>query len=258
MPKSNKLRILCFGDSLTSGYSRSGLVSHPYEQKLVQELKVARPELEIETTEDGIPGDLTGFFVSRCLEHFGPKQPRYDWAIILGGTNDLARQYSPETIFDNLKRCWDLALSHGSKVLVLTVPEVGVRSRADEMRDKLNDMIRKAQGGNIYVHDHHAAVPYWSLSQEERDKYWDDDVHLTADGYDLMGKMIAARLVDILLGEEMEAKNKTSSGERPSASSRSRPGVKAFKGDGVVFEEEAGDSSKLRQGYVVVRRTDLD
>ncbi|KAL5940610.1 hypothetical protein ACKVV1_008276 [Pyricularia oryzae] len=242
MPKSNKLRILCFGDSLTSGYSRSGLASHPYDERLVQDLKVARPELEIETTEDGRPGDLTGFFLSRCVNHFGPKQPKYDWTIILGGTNDLARQYSPETIYDNLRRCWDLALSHGSKVLVLTVPEVGVRSRADEMRDKLNDMIRKAQG----------AVPYWSLSQEERDKYWDDHIHLTADGYNLMGKMIAARLVDILCEEEMEVKN------RPLTSSRPRPGVKAFKGDGTVFEEEIGDSSKLRQGYVVVRRADLD
>lgn len=69
MPKSNKLRILCFGDSLTSGYSRSGLASHPYDERLVQDLKVARPELEIETTEDGRPGDLTGFFLSRCVNH---------------------------------------------------------------------------------------------------------------------------------------------------------------------------------------------
>lgn len=76
-------------------------------------------------------------------------------------SSDLARQYSPETIYDNLRRCWDLALSHGSKVLVLTVPEVGVRSRADEMRDKLNDMIRKAQGGSMYVHVH--IPPFWFL-----------------------------------------------------------------------------------------------
>ncbi|KAI6253733.1 hypothetical protein MCOR27_008725 [Pyricularia oryzae] len=67
-----------------------------------------------------------------------------------------------------------------------------------------------------------------------------------------MGKMIAARLVDILCEEEMEVKN------RPLTSSRPRPGVKAFKGDGTVFEEEIGDSSKLRQGYVVVRGADLD
>ncbi|KAI6644944.1 hypothetical protein MCOR14_000655 [Pyricularia oryzae] len=114
------------------------------------------------------------------------------------------------------------------------------------------DEMTRLSPESSYVHDHHAAVPYWSLSQEERDKYWDDHIHLTADGYNLMGKMIAARLVDILCEEEMEVKN------RPLTSSRPRPGVKAFKGDGTVFEEEIGDSSKLRQGYVVVRGADLD
>lgn len=258
MPKSNKLRILCIGDSLTSGYCSSGLVSHPYEEKLVEKLKAQRPNLDIETTEDGVPGDLTGFFMSRCLDHFGPQRPKYDWTILLGGTNDLARQYSPETIFENLKRCWDVALANGSKVLILTVPEAGVRSRADDKRDKLNDMIRKAQGGKIHVHDHHAAVPYWSMSEENRVLYWEDHIHLTADGYDLMGDRIATRLLEILAKEDAGAPKEATRDDSPSASTRSKVLAKSSVGDESVFEEEVGDSSKLRQGYVVVRRADLD
>ena len=67
-PPTKKIRILCFGDSLTAGYSRMGSVYHPYSEKLVQMVEMAFPEYEVESVEDGVPGDLVsgrGTFLSR-------------------------------------------------------------------------------------------------------------------------------------------------------------------------------------------------
>ena len=77
------------------------------------------------------------------------------------------------------------------------------------------------------------------MSKEDQEKYWDDNVHLTGDGYDLMGEKIADHLIAILDKEGI-------------------PGRKRFRDDDTVFQEEDGDPSCLDQGYIVVRRKDLD
>lgn len=52
------LRVLCFGDSLTSGFSNLGASSHPYSQQLAARLKEAFPDLEkIHVVPNGVPGD---------------------------------------------------------------------------------------------------------------------------------------------------------------------------------------------------------
>lgn len=56
-----KLRILCFGDSLTAGYSCWGTIFHPYQEKLEHMLTMAFPDLKIETVEDGVSGASVKF-----------------------------------------------------------------------------------------------------------------------------------------------------------------------------------------------------
>ena len=51
-----KLRILCFGDSLTNGYSAMGAIHHPYCENMEHMLTMAFPDLKIETEEDGMSG----------------------------------------------------------------------------------------------------------------------------------------------------------------------------------------------------------
>jgi len=70
MAARQKLRILCFGDSLTEGYSSSGLVFHPYHVKLQQMIEMAFPEIDIEIVEDGRSGDLVKYgFLSRMQDN---------------------------------------------------------------------------------------------------------------------------------------------------------------------------------------------
>lgn len=59
------LRILCFGDSLTTGHTQSGLCFHPYHQALTRLLEVAIPGLEVDIDGDGVDGDTTNHFPSR-------------------------------------------------------------------------------------------------------------------------------------------------------------------------------------------------
>lgn len=55
------LRVLCFGDSLTSGYFHFGLGSHPYAIKLEQRLSRALPSVPMRVDTNGLPGDIAAF-----------------------------------------------------------------------------------------------------------------------------------------------------------------------------------------------------
>ena len=43
-------------------------------------------------------------------------------------------------------------------------------------------------------------MPYNSLSEEERAELWSDGMHPTEKGYDLMGKVFAKKLSELILG----------------------------------------------------------
>ncbi|KAL2199507.1 SGNH hydrolase-type esterase domain-containing protein [Corynascus similis CBS 632.67] len=258
-----KLRILCFGDSLTAGYSGWGSVHHPYSEMLENMLSMAYPDLNIITVEDGLSGSTVrnGFQARMDAQFLAPQKKkkkkgededgkRYDWAIVLGGTNDLGMGFPPEDIFESLKKVWDVPLSHQCKVLALTVPEAGiegkVKERLDGQRGKLNDLIKGYKRDGFHVFDLHKAVPYWAMSESDRKKYWDDHIHFTPAGYDLIGNKVGISLVSLL------AKEKANSPQRPQKRRR------MFKDDDNKFDEEIGDPSAIDQGYVVVRRADLE
>ncbi|KYK58608.1 hypothetical protein DCS_05625 [Drechmeria coniospora] len=219
------LSILCFGDSLTQGYHSFGMGKNPYGEKLEETLKAAMPGRDIRVYVNGVPGDFaTGQAFSRRLRQAsrriragptGDVRP-YDWVIILGGTNDLARCCTGQMIVDALKACWDIPLAKGSKVLALTVPESRPKPdwlAAQLVRSPLPRLLSVPSLGSpradhdavappltrlaSYSFDLHAKVPFHSLSVADQDKYWDDGLHLTADGYWWMGGHIADGLLQI-------------------------------------------------------------
>lgn len=83
-----KLSILCFGDSLTSGYYRYGLEYHSYAIKLADILKAEFPTTKIHLEVDGLPGDEVihpaGDFLPRIQDQCA--KTKFDWVLILGGT----------------------------------------------------------------------------------------------------------------------------------------------------------------------------
>jgi len=120
--------------------------------------------------------------------------------------------------------------------------------------------------------DLHDNIPYHSLSPEECEKYWDDGLHLTDVGYDWMGGHIADAFLKLHKEEAAEAAKPPTPGQplipgQPRTSGQPRtPGqpltpkrpAKSPRADKKTFEEELGDPKNLNEGYVVVRKKDLD
>ncbi|KAH0434406.1 gdsl-like lipase [Colletotrichum camelliae] len=258
MAKEKTLRIFCFGDSLTAGFSAYGSVYHPYSIALTQKLSKDLSNTQVIATDNGMPGDVVtqGAFAQRFASEVnsvsfdsaaGKSVPAvYDWVIILGGTNDLAYSVPPEKIFQSLLAVYNTALEKGSKVLALTVPETAIKhEKVDAARSKLNNAILSHEAPNYYAFDLNARIPYHALPDRERKKYWDDSVHFTPAGYDWMGGHIAEAL-----GNFIEL-------ERDPNSRRSRR-TKRYKEEDISFDEESGDPRSLSEGYVFVRMRDLD
>lgn len=68
--------------------------------------------------------------------------------------SDIGNFVSPERILDAFKQVWGIPLSHGSKVLALTVPAAAVDSSNPDLvarRNAVNDLIKGYQADGLYV-----------------------------------------------------------------------------------------------------------
>ncbi len=103
LPKS--LRILCFGDSLTAGYTSYGWEFHPYADHLRVGLQHMLSTSDIEIEVAGLSGDqVQGSYLPRIKAKCANAETRFDWVIIMGGTNDLGWGQSPEKIYEGLSK----------------------------------------------------------------------------------------------------------------------------------------------------------
>lgn len=102
----DSLRILCFGDSLTAGYTMYGLEHYPYADHLRAGLKHMLPSSDVRTEVAGFSGDQVqgSYFKRITAKCSNTQEERYDWAIIMGGTNDLAWGQQPEQIYEGLSK----------------------------------------------------------------------------------------------------------------------------------------------------------
>jgi hypothetical protein len=146
----------------------------------------------------------------------------------------------------------------------------------------IGDHLVLTRPNNSYVFDLKAHIPYHSLTEDQRDDLWDDGLHMTPAGYNRMGQHIADALIRLIQQEEeQQAKAKSRvkgpvavKDEKPvseeesgnakyqeeqqtKAKPRPRKSV-ARKDDKLVFDEESGDTKNISQGYVVVRKRDLE
>lgn len=199
--KQQPLRILAIGDSLTEGYHKSGYEFHPYAKHLTDLLDSAKISVQIK--EKGISGERV---VPQMLKRFRrilETEESYDWVIILGGTNDVGNRIPAERIFkEGLQPMYEACLNRTDRKMKLAAMTViqnafnAPTSKDDENRQLLNTMIRDyvAQSKDqdrIVLVDLDKGIPYHSLRDAtEKKQFWDDGLHLTPAGYDLMAKLI--------------------------------------------------------------------
>ena len=104
-PSPKSLRILCFGDSLTAGYSKFGYFHYPYAKQIREKLKEGLPSTDATVDVAGLSGDqvIVGQYLRRmkgvCAK---AEDAPYDWIIVLGGTNDLAWSERADSIYEGL------------------------------------------------------------------------------------------------------------------------------------------------------------
>ena len=196
--------IVCFGDSLTAGYqsptpARPQLRETPYGAFLQEQLG-ARATVVV----SGVCGELTGEMVARFSRDVIARKPV--GVVILGGTNDLGRQTSPDEILRNLRTMYDMALAAKIRPIAVTVPSIRVQGEVGtgEGRAWLEEHVhrRRALNGMIQracLEKQLSCMDLFAATEEQHSgllaqPYSNDGLHLTTEGYRRLAELLYAEV----------------------------------------------------------------
>ncbi|KAJ7383658.1 hypothetical protein OS493_026844 [Desmophyllum pertusum] len=204
------IRILCFGDSLTTG-SGSDNKDHPYSTKLQEYFDVhdqtvqgasVRPIFEVHNA--GMPGERAkDEMLPRLNQILRGTRLQYNWVIILGGTNDMRKYYEnislqfdiddSRSIFHALVELHNTTHAFGARSVAVSIPDreckgSGTCSNLKETLQKINELLRDFTSHNkekVILADLASEV---SLPRDK--KLWSDQLHFTQQGYEKMANVI--------------------------------------------------------------------
>lgn len=192
-------RILCYGDSLTAGYTNGGAWFTPYASALSDALgckvshcglsghtaKQMLAEIHAARTSRDICG-RSGSGLGWLLDH----SERYDLVLLMAGTNDLGYGMPTETIVNNVCKLHAACHARGIPTIVLLPPS------PHSLRWPLVDRLRKwarTEPNVLAVVDPEELVP------RNKHQYWDSDaLHLSPTGYHALGYQIASDVQAVL------------------------------------------------------------
>ena len=203
MASAVPLRILAFGASLTEGSYLYGAQFHPYTIRLSQLLRSTFKTVDIDNA--GVSGEavLSTTMLPRLKQLLSSATNKFDWILILAGTNDTMRdQQKASQVFDGYKLLINECHNHGARVLCMTVPETILPRETpfDVQRQEFNRLLREElipkdnNDNKIVVLDVDRLLPRHSLSANECQQIWDDELHFTPQGYDRLGELIFEKL----------------------------------------------------------------
>jgi len=190
MPPS--IRIVTFGDSLTTGYQSPGPggflgASTPYGEFL-RGLLADTAEVLIRA----VNGELTGEMVLRFGSDVISLKP--DYVVILGGTNDLGWGASPHDVMRNIGAMYERARGAGVQAVAVTVPSIRGLDQLIPPRLLLNRLIvdycrsRSQPCVDLFTA---TAEPE---TQRLAEPYSNDGLHLTTEGYRLLADLLYDRV----------------------------------------------------------------
>ena len=196
--KEAEKRILCVGDSITEGYYKGGNAFHPYTKKLTELLNAEKNNVTYNIYNEGISGECVYPEMLNRMPQLLQKYKPLDLVIIIGGTNDLMHKNCTEGhLFEKIKEMHEMAHQAGIKTVAVTIPDSNAaqlpgRNEKEDTWESVNDKLREyAQGkDNVIFCDLAEELPYRTLTDDERKKYWDDLLHYTPLGYDRMAEVI--------------------------------------------------------------------
>ena len=206
------MNVLCFGDSLTSGYYNHGRGKHPYSIRLNQLLNPGGAHRYAIVTR-GVIGEMAHGSMTKRLPKVLNEGTRFDWVLILGGTNDVAHVknfgddeeftsqlisvWSPKIVKD-IKQLHEIARQYGARTVLMTIPETAYELWPEfrsirNMRLSVNAALRQYATqvrDTTVLCDLAIKLPRSTLSKELRKVYWNDHIHMNPIGYNKMADII--------------------------------------------------------------------
>ncbi len=167
-------RVVFLGDSITDGWDLAKFFpGKPYVNR-------------------GISGQTTPQMLARMYADVIHLHPAA--FILLGGTNDIARNTGPQTqemVQDNIRAICELALANKIKVILCLLTPVSDYAKKETVNRPPADIISLNQWIESYAPDIHAQVAdYYSALVDDkgmlREGYSDDGLHPNAKGYALL------------------------------------------------------------------------
>ena len=205
------VNVVCFGDSLTEGMiSHDTWDFHPYSTKLQKLLNSSRRTGKVTRStvykvyNQGKSGERVIGEMTKRLPHVlkgkYSDSRKYDWVIILGGTNDLhvtlqSGNYElKHRIFEALVSLHRAAHRRGARTLAVTIParkcELKAKCKKVKMarlhiNKSLKDYAKQLGTKKVIVVDLAKKMRLKKMT-----KYWSNEVHFTPAGYDKMAAVI--------------------------------------------------------------------
>ena len=203
-----KKRILCFGDSLTEGGYNGGFKFHPYTtrlKELFQEM-MADSNHSVEIVNKGISGEVVYPEMVKRLPTILRNEGPYDFAIFLGGTNDLINLKCAQEVnlFVHIKSLHQAAHERGIPTCAMTIPQTAFDilpylNDYVEYRETVNNEIRDFVSNHsemVCLCDVSKKLPMHGICDGELVKCWDDEYHFTPEGSDRLAELIFEAVKD--------------------------------------------------------------
>ena len=182
------MRIVTFGNSLTVGYQSPSFLnpsgeSTPYGQFL-QELLGNSAQVLIR----GVSGELTADMALRLNRDVIALKP--DYAVILGGSNDLGWGLQPKEVMQNLVAMYERVRSKGIQPVAATVPSIRGFDSLIPPRKVLNNLMieycRTQEQSLVDLFMATAEPETLRLAEH----YSNDGLHLTTEGYRRLAELL--------------------------------------------------------------------
>lgn len=190
--------VLAYGDSLTAGYHDDGDSFSPYAESLNnEEPKILCDHLgHSGWTAQGMC--MAATFPQTLREAANAGFP-YDLAVVMAGTNDLSSLDS-ERIAQDVWNLHERAHALGVDTMAIGVPQSYAQLVVDDLARCAQDVNRRLESlclendAATYV----ACPVLYGATTLERQLWEPDGLHMSAAGYDALGKALAPVVLDSL------------------------------------------------------------
>lgn len=198
------VRILCYGDSLTVGFSTTAGKLLPYGRHISDELEKKFNANEVyvcglsgaQASEmaAGLHGTVTNCVKQKDqgLGSVLEMDRNFDLVLIMAGTNDLLRAKEASDIMDNIRKLHECCHSYGVKTIAMAPPKAPKKD-TDQCfnagRQELKQLLMEWAENEDQCLSVHDPMTWLSCTKAE---FWDrDKLHFGADGSCLLGTELA-------------------------------------------------------------------